>query len=64
MYCAVALVTQNHSYPDGDACGTFRAGRDDGETFGYPDVHAGVRGVKFINTVVEGDGCGWIQFVH
>jgi len=46
------------------AAAAIRAGRDDGETFGYPDVHAGVRGVKFINTVVEGDGCGWIQFVQ
>jgi predicted dehydrogenase len=39
-----------------------RVGRDDGEAFGYPDVHAGVQGVKFIDAVSANAGQGWVAY--
>ncbi len=36
-----------------------RAGRDDGDAFGYPDVRAGARGVYFIASTLAASGRGW-----
>ena len=40
-----------------------RSGRDDGETFGYPDVAEGHRGMRFINAVVDSSNAGgvWVS---
>ncbi|MCH2140741.1 MAG: Gfo/Idh/MocA family oxidoreductase [Phycisphaerales bacterium] len=43
------------------AAAAMHAGRDDGETFGYPDVQDGARGVRFINAVVQSSGQGWTE---
>lgn len=40
------------------------AGTDDGLAFDYPDVHAGRRGVRFINAVVAADGAGWVALTR
>jgi predicted dehydrogenase len=43
------------------AAAAMRAGRDDGEAFGYPDVRDGARGVHFVAAALAASGCGWTR---